>query len=746
MSIIFPLFVASLFSVTSLVAQTGGTRETVLLDGTWQIADSVAADNQPLIYDHTVPVPGLVHSAEPAFKDVDRFQSRQLLSNLVDQNRYPKAEYDKLGRSKGTSHQKRNYFWYRRVFMAPTEHAVALLRVNKAQFGIAVYLNGVKLGEHYPCFTSATFDATRSIHWGAQNTVVIRVGAHPGVLPENVSEGTDFEKLRWTPGIYDDVSLMAMDNPVIRTIQVAPDLDKSQIVVQTELRNYSGQEIHTQLEQSVSTWKESTTVAIARPLGVNMAAGEIKIVQQTVPMIHAHLWSPEDPFLYKVESRTHGDSISTRFGMREFHFDTVTQRAYLNGKPYFLRGSNIAIHRFFEDPESGALPWNDVWLHKLLVDIPKEMHWNAFRFSIGPAPDKWLQVADESGLLIENEYMVWVDGNGLSQSNYDVQELTGEYKEWLRDNWNHPSVAIWDADNESNAPEFDKQIIPAVRDSDLSHRPWENSYNPPQGADDPVEDHSYPFYSTATSGTWKFHMTDLESLSGMVPNPYISKNGHAMIINEYGWLWLNRDGSPTLLTKKLYPMLVGANSTPSQRFAMQAYLLAGETEFWRAYRKYSGVLHFVYLTASDPNGFTSDNFQDVKTLTLEPHFEDYMSQAFKPLGVYIGFWHPKLEGGINRDFTVMLVNDSPAEKHGTLQLKFLGEDGETAISTQTSFQLNALGAQSYLLTIRTPDQAGKYTLEAAAFSADDANDPTLSRRWITIVPLKQKDRVVAPAP
>lgn len=169
---------------------------------------------------------------------------------------------------------------------------------------------------------------------------------------------------------------------------------------------------------------------------------------------------------------------------------TVTQRAYLNGKPFFMRGSNICLHRFFEDPDSGTLPWNDVWLHRLLMTIPKQIHWNSFRLCIGPDLDKWLQIADESGLLIENEYMVWVDGYGLKKANYDVRELTGEYKDWMRDNWNHPSVVIWDANNESNAPEFDAKIIPAVGGLDLSHRPWENSYNPPQGADDPVEDHT----------------------------------------------------------------------------------------------------------------------------------------------------------------------------------------------------------------------------------------------------------------
>jgi len=730
---IVPILIAFFLSAFSLAAQVTGTRTTVSLDGTWQIADTVVADMQPAVYDHSVPVPGLAHSANPPFKNVDEFQSRQLLSNLVDQGKYSKADYEKLGSSKGISHQERNYFWYRRTFIAPPQRAVALLKINKAQFGIVVFLNGVRLGEHDSCFTSATFDATRSIHWRKENTVVIRVGAHPGVLAANVSEGTDFEKNRWTPGIYDDISLMAMDNPVITNVQVAPNINTSQILVQTELHNYGSQPIRTKVQQSITTWKGSAPVATAKPLSVTLAAGETRLVQQTIPVPHQHLWSPDDPFLYKVESRTGGDSLSTRFGMREFRFDTVTQRAYLNDKPFFMRGSNICLHRFFEDPDSGTLPWNDAWLHKLLVTIPKQMHWNSFRFCIGPVPDQWLRIADESGLLIENEYMVWVDGYGLKKENYDVQELTGEYKDWMRDNWNHPSVVIWDANNESNAPEFDARIIPAVRDLDLSHRPWENSYNPPQGADDPVEDHSYPFYSTATSGTWKFHMTDLESLAGMVSNPYNFKTAHALIINEYGWLWLNRDGSPTLLTDKLYPLLLGPSSTASQRFAMQAYLLAGETEFWRAYRRYAGVLHFVYLTASDPHGFTSDNFHDVKTLTLEPHFADYMSHAFQPLGVYIAFWHPELDTGDTREITIMMVNDSPTEKHGRLQLKFIGPDGGTVTVTQTSFHLNALGAESYLMAVHAPNQTGKYTLEAVATASDNASDPTLSRRWITIV-------------
>ncbi len=143
-----------------------------------------------------------------------------------------------------------------------------------------------------------------------------------------------------------------------------------------------------------------------------------------------------------------------------------------------------------------------------------------------------------------------------------------------------------------------------------------------------------------------------------------------MILNEYGWLWLNRDGTPTLLTEKLYPKLLGDKNTTEERFALQAYLLGGETEFWRAYRRYAGVLHFVYLTASDPRAFTSDHFKDLKKLELEPHFMEAMEQAFNPLGVYLNFWQPTVAPGKEQDFVVAMVNDQDRPRTGKLRVSF----------------------------------------------------------------------------
>lgn len=709
------------------VAPASAERVTLSLNGTWQVADSVAAEPAPRAFPATVAVPGLVHDATPAFPDVDAFDSVELVNNRIAQKSLPESARVAVP---GASRQKRGYFWYRRTFEAPAVKAVATLRVNKAQFGTAVWLNGREVGEYPGCFSAGLFDLTPAMKWKGENVLLVRVGAHPGVLPATYPAGTDFEKLKWTPGIYDDVSLLLADDPLIETVQVAPRVAASEILVETRVRNRSAVPVSFELAQAVTTWKGRDAVASARPEPLTLAPGESRAVRQAIAIPGARLWSPETPFLYVLETATGGDSLATRFGMREFRFDTATKRAYLNGRPYFLRGSNITLHRFFEDPESGTLPWDEAWVRRLLVDIPKRMGWNAFRFCIGPVPDRWLDVADEAGLLVQNEFFVWTGAAGWAQwpnRTYDVPEMIRQYSDWMRDGWNHPSVAVWDANNETEDPVFGEQIIPAVRPLDLSNRPWENSYNPPVGPDDPVEDHPYLMYGEAMGGE-AFRMADLERRPGG-PKEALAA-ARATVLNEYGWLWLRRDGEPTVLTERLYPKLLGPSSTREERLELNAYLLAGKTEYWRAHRNYAGILHFVYLTCSYPGVFTADHFEDVKSLKLNPWFEDYMGEAMKPLGVYLAFFQASLPAGEARSFRVMMVNDRYDAERGELRLTLEAQDGREVARATRPFDIAPLGTLTHDLELVVPGEPGRYLLKATAVGGSGSR--TVSRRKVTI--------------
>jgi beta-galactosidase len=700
----------------------------VSLDGKWRVADSLAAEPIPAEFAHSAPVPGLANLAEPAFPKVDAFYSREHLANRIRTGLVPEDWLTNYW--KGKVDQDRNYFWYQKVFRAPAHTKNAILRINKAQFGTAAWLNSKKLGEYAGCFSASYFDLSQAIQWGEDNTLVVRIGAHPAVLPDTFPTGSDFEKIKWTPGIYDNVSIIFCENPMVRQVQVAPRIQQGEIIVQTLLVNLAATPASSDLKQTVRPWKGSAEPAAAPRETILLQPGEEKTVMQKFNIPKARLWSPEDPFLYVLTTETAGDRVATRFGMREFTFDGKTRRAYLNGKVYYLRGSNITLHRFFEDPLCKDLPWRDEWVRKLLGDLPKKMHWNYFRFCIGPVPDRWFDICDEVGLLVQNEFFVWTGGPGWYKNysrTYDSAEMIRQYKDWMRDNWNHPSVAVWDANNETKDAMFGDIIIPAVRPLDLSNRPWENSYNPPAGPNDPVEDHPYLMQSGA-GGKLTFNMTQLEKMDGKPRPGSLPSDHHAPLINEYGWLWLNRDGTPTRLTENLYPQLMGTtNVTSRERLDLYAYLLAAKTEFWRAHRQYAGIIHFVYLTCSYPGVYTADHFADVTKLKLDPAFADYMGEAFKPLGVYINYFQPTIVPGA-QTLSVMIVNDHGKAIKGDLVLTLEDPKGRVLARAQKPFSLRELGDQTLEVELAVPQAAGRCTLKATAKAK--GLEPTVSRRWV----------------
>ena len=715
------------FAGEATAPSPSGHREIMSLDGEWNIEDGVESDAIPSNFSHKVPVPGLAHLATPPFPGVDEYENREYILTMIDFGLLPNsADTSALGRTS----QKRNYFWYQRGFAVPVKKQVAILRINKAQFGTAVWLNGKKIGEHLGCFTHGHFDLTGAINWEGDNNLVVRIGAHPGVLPNWVPAGTDQEKPVWTPGIYDSVSLHLCDNPLIDTVQAAPRIESSSVLVQTALHNY-GPAKELTLTHRIRKWKAGTLVGKPTVTRLSMAQDEVKTVTQTIAIPDATLWSPENPFLYVLETSTDGDGVSTRFGMREFGFDNVSRRAMLNGKPYFLRGTNITLHRFFGDPLSKHHPWEEAWVRKLLGEIPTRMHWNAMRICIGPAPEMWLDIADEVGLLLQYEYAIWTGRFPWRHELWKTEELIDEFKEFVTDNCNHPSVAIWDASNETLDDALREKVIPAVRGLDLSNRPWDNGYNVPQAPGDGYEDHPYIF-SFAGKPPY-YDMTALENMEGP-PILNAPASGHAAILNEYDTLFLKRGGTPVFWTKKFFDNLLGPDSTADQRFALRAYLLAGLTEFWRAFRFYAGVMYLAYLDADLPHSVTCDNFSNPETLELQPHYEEYVKEAFKPLGVYINFWKPKLAAGHAQRIEVMIANDEYETARGQLVLAFSTTGSDTAVSqAKLDYEIPPLGQMTYVFKLESPSTPDAYVLSATATWPSRPWSPVVSRRNVTVV-------------
>ena len=310
----------------------------------------------------------------------------------------------------------------------------------------------------------------------------------------------------------------------------------------------------------------------------------------TIPLRNCRLWSPEDPFLYELEVRGEADVLKTRFGMRSFRLDRRTGWANLNGRPYFMRGSNLTVYRFFEDSQRGDKPWREEWVRRL-HQACRDMHWNCLRYCIGFPPESWYRIADEEGFLIQDEFPIW---NGWHKSGlYDVGELVREYTEWMQDRWNHPCVVIWDACNETILAETGKAIR-AVRGLDLSGRPWDNGWGTPQSRG--TRSSRIPTRSSISSRPAICRCSARSTPPGqpgsMSGSAQMNKGNNPVIVNEYNSMFLTRDGTPTPGSKKVYEDLIGPDSTIQQRRVLCARLLAAQTEFWRCHRKCAAVMQF----------------------------------------------------------------------------------------------------------------------------------------------------------
>ncbi len=672
------LLMAGSANLSFAALKPAAPRKVINLDGSWQVEQG-SMDSMPRSFPHSVPVPGLLDMAQPAFPEVGR---------------------------KSTLRQA---FWYRRtVKIDGVLPEVAVLKISKARYGTRVLVNGKIAGDHLPCFTPAYLDVRALLKGGQENEFVIRVGADRESLPQDMPTGWDFEKYLYIPGIYDSVDLILTSKPYIASIQAVPDIATRSVRLVAEVETAQGAGV---LRGSAQV-TEAATGRVVGTARFNSLEG--KAIDLSIPIQNCRFWSPEDPFLYEAQLDTGKDAARLRFGMRSFRFDPKSKRALLNGKTYYMRGSNVTAYRFFEDAERGDRPWRAEWVRRLHKQF-KWMHWNSLRYCIGFPPEIWYDIADEEGFLIQDEFPIWLLDR--APENPRAEKIIPEYTEWMRERWNHPCVVIWDAQNESRTAETGK-ALQAVRHLDLSNRPWENGWAEPQSSTDCVEAHPYEFIRSWSGGKL-FHMSEMAGWPGL---PQLQKAQKALsvpiIINEYAWLWLTRDGNPTCLTDKIYQGLLGPNSTADQRSLLYARYLAALTEFWRAHREVAGVLHFCALGYSRPGdkprpegGATSDRFIDLEKLTFEPHFAEYVREAFNPLGIMLDLWDENLPPQVEKEMKVYVINDFDRDWQGEVRTRLM-HNGRTIHESAQNCRVPALGREIVTVHETIPGSPGKYTLIA----------------------------------
>lgn len=676
-------------------------RSLTSLNGTWQVGQG-GLDRAPDDFAHTAPVPGLLSLADPPFDDI------------------------------GVPSDARQAFWYSRTLVAPeTAGEVTLLRVHKAKYGLAAFLDGEEIGRHDGAFTAATFQLPPL---GDDHVLHLRVGATREVVDPSVPLGQDFEKHRFIPGLWDDVELISTGSPWISRVWLRPSLADASLTLDVETVHAPtlNREVYLVVSVSEVSGQSVGPVAEAQSPQSPAVTGSTTL---TLSIPDPQPWTPETPFLYRarIEVRTPEgelvDHVERRFGMRDLAFANRTADApagfFLNGQRYYLRGSNISLHRFFEDAHCGALPWDEAWVRGLLSEFPKAVGWNIFRTSIGRLPRLWYDIADELGLLIADEFAMWTLLDAPAAEGWTAAAMATEFEAWMSEANHHASIAWWDACNETNDPR-PGQAIDQVRPLDPT-RHWENGgFNPPHAPGDPIEDHAYLFFPGTTNTLAMLDDNDGQPPQGGIPGLSVltwDDPDHPYILNEYGWLWVNRDGTPTEVAAPVHTALLGSGPHSAEvHRETYAYVTGMLTEMWRAYRGYAGVLHFTHLGYSREGGTTSDNFVDVDDLVVEPRWRAYAESAFQPLMVAImRFGDAHLE---SESLRVRVINDLNAAQTGTLVLSVLAEDGsDLTAPLERAFSVAALGHQEAEFTLDALPVVPMLLL--AELTPDNADLPTV---------------------
>ena len=319
--------------------------------------------------------------------------------------------------------------WYVRevTLEAGLRHA---LRFDGVYMDCDVLLDGELLATHHYGYTSFTVALPQRAAGSHELMVHIR---HRG--PNS----------RWYSGagIFRDVWLLSAPGALLQPEDIyAPALPLERV---PEDWRPLCEDAPWQVLVEVSGAEEPLTLALADPDGREIARAVLPAEERrrALPVREPRLWSCERPALYTLTVTGCGQEVAQRIGLRTA--DMLPDRGLLlNGQPLKLRG--VCLHH--DLGALGAAFYADGFrrqIHKM-----KEMGINALRTSHNPPDPKALDICDEEGILVVDEF---TDMWERPKTTYDYArffdaDVEADTASWVRRDRNHACVILWSIGNE----------------------------------------------------------------------------------------------------------------------------------------------------------------------------------------------------------------------------------------------------------------------------------------------------------
>ena len=416
-------------------------RETVRLDEGWKFALGNAADPKKDFgcgteYFNYLTKANSIHNEGPyvAKFDDSAWQEIRVPHDWVTTLPYANAASHSHGyKTVGYKYPETSVGWYRKMINIPAsdlgKHIA--LQFDGIFRNAQVWFNGFYMGTEPSGYATQVYDVTEYVNYGGDNLICVRADA-------TLEEGWFYEGA----GIYRDVWLLKT-----AAVGVAPfgtfvyaDLkqpyDKATIHVETEVNNHSLTSQQCEVSHRLLD-ADGREVAKSAPSAVTLKAKQTLNSQLLTMNLNApHLWSPSDPYLYKVETTVKVDGrvtdvYETTTGIRDIEFD-ADRGFLLNGQPLKLKGVNL--HQDHAGVGAAIPDALQAWRIKQL----KKMGCNAYRASHNPMTPALLDVCDREGILV-------IDENRLTGINEEHLRLL---ERMIKRDRNHPSVILWSNGNE----------------------------------------------------------------------------------------------------------------------------------------------------------------------------------------------------------------------------------------------------------------------------------------------------------
>lgn len=329
--------------------------------------------------------------------------------------------------------------WYARS-IPKREGKRSVLHFEGADYDTAVYVNGVLIGTHRGAYSRFSFDITAYLKEG-ENLLCVR--CEDRNLPGQVRGKQRWEKQCFgcwyvqTTGIWKSVWMEYTEEVYLTSLKITPCLKDYSVRL-----DFSVNQPSDDVEVCFDISYEGKPIRSVRMLArdpdesVSVALSSGNVTYQVM------LWGVDAPFLYDIKATLFKagkkcDEVGSYFALREY--TAKGDKILLNGRPFYAR---LLLDQGYWK-ESGLTPPDEEAIVKDIL-LAREMGFNGVRKHQKIEDERYFYYADLLG------FTVWCElPSNHWKSDETAAQITREWMDIVRQNYNHPSLVTWVVFNES---------------------------------------------------------------------------------------------------------------------------------------------------------------------------------------------------------------------------------------------------------------------------------------------------------